>query len=304
MNSTQLARSGQSNNLGPKGTGCPITQIPRVAPCPTVDPRQQKAAVTRPDSSPLSEVPSAILTPIAKNVVVNSSPLSSAPQTPTPDLGNSMLSSSPMYTPHTEHIFATQRATQRRLETLQQLKKTADAEKAAAGAAEARQQEDDVKKKKAYFDKVLGGLEEQKYSLADFMEYVFNPDTQFHSGYDWQWRGFFAHKPVVKRLVRKVVAQESRRITLSGILSKTKRQLKTKSKGFLKRRDVLAGSVALALLNGRSQNNSFAQAVCGTYLMATGRTCDNTCPESTDDCPVWVLTCVKSSGVSEKLRAL
>ena len=32
----------------------------------------------------------------------------------------------------------------------------------------------------------------------------------------------------------------------------------------------LAGSVALALLNGRSQKNSFAQAVCGTYLMATG----------------------------------
>ncbi|KAJ7826515.1 hypothetical protein B0H13DRAFT_2241113 [Mycena leptocephala] len=228
-----------------------------------------------------------------------------------------MLSSSPMYTLHTEHIFATQRATQRRLETLQQLKKATDTEKAAAVAAEAQQQEDDVKKKKAYFDQVLGGLEEQKYSLADFMEYVFNPETQFYSGYDWRWHGFFAHKPVVKRVLgywsssrsrTTRVAQESRRITFSGILSKvkktvnedfflnfslrgiskslrelsptafgifdayssTKRQLKTKSKGFLKRRDVLAGSVALALLNGRSQNNSFAQAVCGTYLMATG----------------------------------
>ncbi|KAJ7288848.1 hypothetical protein C8J57DRAFT_1047484 [Mycena rebaudengoi] len=184
---------------------------------------------------------------------------------------------------------------------------------------------------KAYFDEVLGSLEERGYSLADLMEYVFNPMTRFQSGYDWRWRGFFAHKPVVNQilrywsstrapttrtfiwnwayqLVRKVVVQEARRITSSGMLSKakktvneefflkfslrgistslralsptafgifdayssTKRQAETRSKGFLKRREVLSGSVALTLLNGRSQNNSFAQAVCGTYLMATG----------------------------------
>ncbi|KAJ7681155.1 hypothetical protein B0H14DRAFT_3535871 [Mycena olivaceomarginata] len=52
--------------------------------------------------------------------------------------------------------------------------------------------------------------------------------------------------------------------------SSTKRQVKTQSNGFLKRREVLSGSVAFALLNGRSQNNSFTQAVCGTYLMVTG----------------------------------
>ncbi|KAJ6455499.1 hypothetical protein DFH09DRAFT_1384541, partial [Mycena vulgaris] len=52
--------------------------------------------------------------------------------------------------------------------------------------------------------------------------------------------------------------------------STTKRQMKNKSKNFLKKRDVLSGSVALALLNGASQRNFYAQAVCGTYLMATG----------------------------------
>ncbi|KAJ7716911.1 hypothetical protein DFH07DRAFT_973770 [Mycena maculata] len=207
------------------------------------------------------------------------------------------------------------------------LKDATAAEKEAAAIVKAWELEE----MKVYFDEVLGGLEERGYSLADFMEYVFNPTTRFQSGYDWRWRGFFAHKPVVQhllsywssaraqtthifiwnwayQLVRKVVAQEARHITSSGMLSKvnktvnedfflnfslrgistslralsptafgifdayssTKRQEKTGSKGFLKRHEVLAGLVALALLNGRSQNNSYTQAVSGTYLMATG----------------------------------
>ncbi|KAJ7030141.1 hypothetical protein C8F04DRAFT_1211805 [Mycena alexandri] len=232
-----------------------------------------------------------------------------------------------MFTPRTEGKFLKERATQRRLETMQTLKDAAVAEQEAVAAAKARE----VEEMKEYFDEVLGGLEERGYSLADLMEYVFNPATRFQSGYDWRWRGFFAHKPVVQQvlgywssaraqttrtfiwnwayqLVRKVVAREARRITSSGMLSKvkktvnedffvnfslrgistslralsptafgifdayssTKRQEKAGSKGFLKKREVLAGSVALALLNGRSQKNSCTQAVCGTYLMATG----------------------------------
>ncbi|KAJ7727279.1 hypothetical protein DFH07DRAFT_757734 [Mycena maculata] len=241
--------------------------------------------------------------------------------------GNTLLSSSPMYTPHTEAKYISERANQRRLHTVQTLKDATAAEKEAVAIVKARELEE----MKVYFDEVLGGLEERGYSLADFMEYVFNLTTRFQSRYDWRWRGFFAHKPVVQQLlsywssaraqtthiliwnweyqlVRKVVAQEAQHITSSGMLSKvkktvnedfflnfslhgistslralsptafsifdvyssTKRQEKTGSKGFLKRHKVLAGSVALALLNGHSQNNSYTQAVCGTYLMATG----------------------------------
>ncbi|KAJ7778908.1 hypothetical protein B0H16DRAFT_1448457 [Mycena metata] len=283
-------------------------------------------------SSPLSQIPSAMQTPIANTQpIINSSPLSDAPQTPIAILGRSMLSSSPMYTLRTEAKFIMERATQRRIETLQNLRQNVAAIKEAEADEKARKLEADSKAMKAHFEEVLAGLEERGYSLANLMEHVFNPTTHFESGYDWRWRGFFAHKPVVKhilgywsssrahttrtfiwdwayQLVRKVVARESRRITSSGILSKvkktvneefflnfslrgisatlrslsptafgifdayssTKRQAKTESKGFLKRHEVLSGSVALALLNGRSQNNSFAQAVCGTYLMATG----------------------------------
>jgi hypothetical protein len=206
-----------------------------------------------------------------------------------------------MYTPRAESKFLTERATQRRLETVRNLRETAAAEKVLEDAAKARQLEDDAEKMKTYFDEMLGGLEQRGYSLADFMEYVFNPATRFESGYDWRWRGFFAHKPTVKQLlnywsstrahttrtfiwdwayqlVRKVVAREARHITSSGMLSKakktinedfflkfslrgisaslrslsptafgifdayssTKRQEKTQSNGFLKRREVVS----------------------------------------------------------------
>ncbi|KAF7373984.1 hypothetical protein MSAN_00611300 [Mycena sanguinolenta] len=202
-----------------------------------------------------------------------------------------------------------------------------DAAAAEVAAAEAE--------KKKHFVGILNGLQERNYSLADFMEYVFNPATQFASGFDWRWRGFFAHKRTIAKifgywsskatpstrififdwaygLVQRMVSSELRRITRSGILNKAKktineaffmdysltglsrtlramsprafgifdafsttsRQLKAQEKApstnFTKKRDVLAGSAALSLLNGASQNNSYAQAVNGTYLMATG----------------------------------
>ncbi|KAJ6595217.1 hypothetical protein DFH09DRAFT_1413281 [Mycena vulgaris] len=279
-----------------------------------------------PASSPLSDAPPSDTALNARELFpFFASSLSPLPQTP-PAAG-SMLSSSPMYTPTTETKVLTARAHQKRVETLQRVKEGAEAEEVARIQQLAKEEQD----KKAYFNEVLDGLEEREYSLADFLEYVFNPSTRFESGYDWRWRGFFSHKLVVKQilgywtssrakttrtfvwdwayqLVRKVVAKESRCITLSGILSKvkktvnedfflnynlremsntlrglsptafgifdaystTKRQMKNKSKNFLKKRDVLSGSVALALLNGTSQRNSYAQAVCGTYLMATG----------------------------------
>ncbi|KAJ7238425.1 hypothetical protein C8J57DRAFT_1246501 [Mycena rebaudengoi] len=128
--------------------------------------------------------------------------------------------------------FTAERATQRRLHTVQTLKDTAAAEKKAADAAKAQELEDAEKEMNAYCDEVLSSLEERGYSLADLMEY--------------RWCGFFAHKPVVKQilsywsstrapttrtfiwnwvyqLVRKVVVQEAQRITSSGMLRKTKK---------------------------------------------------------------------------------
>jgi hypothetical protein len=153
-----------------------------------------------------------------------------------------------MYTPRAESKFLTERATQRRLETVQNLREMAAAEKALEDAEKARQLEDDAEKMKKYFVEMLSGLEQRGYSLADFMEYVFNPATRFKSRCDWRLCGFFAHKPMVKQLlnywsstrahttctfiwdwayqlVRKVVTQEARHITSSGMLSKTKKTI-------------------------------------------------------------------------------
>jgi hypothetical protein len=82
-------------------------------------------------------------------------------------------------------------------------------------------------------------------SLADFLEYIFNPATKLNS--DWRWRGFFSHQNIVARIfgywttseynpttctflhnwatnhVSRAAFTESRTITCSGILSKTKK---------------------------------------------------------------------------------
>jgi hypothetical protein len=99
-------------------------------------------------------------------------------------------------------------------------------------------------KKTAHFAGILDGMEEQQYSLADFLEYVFNQSTKFATGYDWRWCGFFAHKQTVKKifsywsssvtrsahtfvldwaygLVKKMMSSEC--IARSGLLSKTKK---------------------------------------------------------------------------------
>jgi hypothetical protein len=142
------------------------------------------------DSSPLSAAPTTSPhTPTARRMpIADSSPLSAAPatspHTPTTILGNTLLSSSPMYTPCAEAKFTAERATQRRLHTVQTLKDTAAAEKKAADAAKAQELEDAKKEMNAYCDEVLSSLEERGYSLADLMEYVFNPTTWFQNGYD------------------------------------------------------------------------------------------------------------------------
>jgi hypothetical protein len=90
-------------------------------------------------------------------------------------------------------------------------------------------------------------LMERGYSLADFLDHIFNPDRKFV--FDWRWKGFFAHKTTVQRimdywttskysqtaralvldfatsLIERTVGRESRRITQSEILQKRKKSI-------------------------------------------------------------------------------
>ncbi|KAJ7939274.1 hypothetical protein B0H13DRAFT_2301037 [Mycena leptocephala] len=146
-----------------------------------------------------------------------------------------MLSSSPMYTPRVERKMEVERREAQRQATRARNKLAVKAaqdqkEKESAEAAAATEE-----RKPEHFAKILDGLEERHYSLADFLEYIFNPSTEFATGYDWRWRGFFPHKRTVKKifgywsfsvtragrtfvteraygLVKKMVSSESRRI--------------------------------------------------------------------------------------------
>ncbi|RDB27091.1 hypothetical protein Hypma_005008 [Hypsizygus marmoreus] len=185
-------------------------------------------------------------------------------------------------------------------------------------------------KREAFFDDELRRIHHEGYTLAQFLDYVFNPANKFES--DWRWKGFFFHKSTVERilgywttskynkttrtlitgwaqqLVGRLVGKESRAVTRSGLLKKTnkainedyflsysitdltnklrayaptafgvfdafsttKRQLQEMSSDWFKKKNVLTGSAALTLLRGASQNNSYAQSIHSTYLMATG----------------------------------
>lgn len=95
------------------------------------------------------------------------------------------------------------------------------------------------------FDGFLDEMKANDASVAEFMDYVFDPSTKFNT--DWRWRGFFFHRPLVERIfgywttskynettrafiddwatdhVAKKVYTEGRSITSSGILSKAKK---------------------------------------------------------------------------------
>ncbi|KAJ7131201.1 hypothetical protein C8R44DRAFT_829613 [Mycena epipterygia] len=96
-----------------------------------------------------------------------------------------------------------------------------------------------------FFDKVLDDMTASKYTLAEFLDYVFNPETKLKS--DWRWRGFFLNRPVIERifgywtsskypatthatvhewaasLIAAKTSTEAQSITSSGILTKSKK---------------------------------------------------------------------------------
>ncbi|KAJ7482617.1 hypothetical protein FB451DRAFT_1350610 [Mycena latifolia] len=133
-----------------------------------------------------------------------------------------------LLTPRAERTFKAQRAQLRRRETLQ-LKKIEKAKLL----------------RELCFDKILDTMSDEKYTLAEFLDYVFNPETKLKS--DWHWRGFFLHKALVRQifgywtsasynantratihewavtLIAKSTSTEAQSITSSGILSKSKK---------------------------------------------------------------------------------
>jgi hypothetical protein len=111
--------------------------------------------------------------------------------------------------------------------------------------------ENECMRKALFLDDVADMLQEKLtergYSLADFLDHIFNPDRKFI--FDWRWKGFFTHKTTVRRildywttskysqtarvlvldfttsLIERTVGRESRRITQSEILQKRKKTI-------------------------------------------------------------------------------
>jgi hypothetical protein len=93
------------------------------------------------------------------------------------------------------------------------------------------------------FEEVLELLKEKGISLAEFLDYVFNPTNNLID--DWRWLGFFKHRTLVLRILgywttssysvtvhkllegwvteqaQKMASEEARVISHEGILSKT-----------------------------------------------------------------------------------
>ncbi|KAF7343799.1 hypothetical protein MSAN_01960900 [Mycena sanguinolenta] len=170
--------------------------------------------------------------------------------------------------------------------------------------------------------KILAEMNSNEISLADLLDHVFNPENKLEADWRWQVERIFGYWSTSKynqttrnfiqdwaiSQVAKSVYSEARRVTQSGLLSKSKkiinerfflnfslgdltRALREKAPSafaifdafsttarqkaqttpeFLKKKELMEGCAALTLLRGASQNNSYAQAVMSTYLAATG----------------------------------
>ncbi|KAJ7101667.1 hypothetical protein C8R44DRAFT_747125 [Mycena epipterygia] len=133
-------------------------------------------------------------------------PMEPLPGPPTRVRGSSVPPSDDLiFTPGAERRLKIQRAQERRRETLQSKKINAKIDKATRLAAEQKQAASHQMQaektrllREQFFDKVLDDMTASKYTLAEFLDYVFNPETKLKS--DWRWRGFFLNRPVVERI--------------------------------------------------------------------------------------------------------
>ncbi|KAJ7080222.1 hypothetical protein C8R44DRAFT_895442 [Mycena epipterygia] len=180
-------------------------------------------------------------------------PMEPLPGPPTRARGSSVPPSDDLiFTPGAERRLKIQRAQERRRETLQSKKINAKIDEATRLAAEQKQAASHQMQaektrllREQFFDKVLDDMTASKYTLAEFLDYVFNPETKLKS--DWRWRGFFLNRPVVERifgywtsskypatthatvhewaasLIAAKTSTEAQSITSSGILTKSKK---------------------------------------------------------------------------------
>lgn len=147
-----------------------------------------------------------------------------------------------LFTPRTEKKVLHATAEKRRLATLQRNREKRDSQK--------MDTINFARAEKIYvFEEALNILHSKSCTLAEFLDYVFNPKCTMESTYDWCWTGFFKNKNAVRKILgywttsdysisarelvntwameqaQKVVAEEARAICKDGLLSKTKRTI-------------------------------------------------------------------------------
>lgn len=52
--------------------------------------------------------------------------------------------------------------------------------------------------RKMHFDNILGTLQENGYTLAEFLEYIFNPQNKL--ALDWRWKGFWKNDRTIRQI--------------------------------------------------------------------------------------------------------
>ena len=141
-----------------------------------------------------------------------------------------------IFTPNTERKHQRGLITQKRLETFSRNKGSR-----LIKAAEEKAQKEHARE--LLYDSILETLQKAGVSLADFLKYIFKPDTR--RVFDWKWRGFFQHQETVKEIfgywtttdynqttntfiadwvisqAKLIVGQESKAISDAKILHKT-----------------------------------------------------------------------------------
>ena len=141
-----------------------------------------------------------------------------------------------MFTPNTERKHQRGLITQKRLETFSR-------NKGSRLIKAAEEKEEKERAREMLFDDILETLQKAGINLADFLKYVFKPNTQ--RVFDWKWRGFFQHQETVKEIfsywtttdynqttrtfirdwvishAKLIVGQESKAISDAKILCKT-----------------------------------------------------------------------------------
>lgn len=170
-----------------------------------------------------------------------------------------MLSSEDIiFSPRTERKLRVDTAQRKRAETMaynrakvaEELAKVADeeakkrvAEEEMVEAEKEKNWENHRMEREKVFDSLLDSLQKHKYTMAEFLDYVFNPELSHIV--DCQWEGFFKHREVVERILgywvssgyskttrmivtewmkkemMKVVAEEAKMITKSQIVRKS-----------------------------------------------------------------------------------